>query len=344
MKVAVMTDIKKLEMCERDIPVCEPHQALVKLECVGICGSDVHYYERGRIGDFIVETPFVLGHECSGVVVAVGEDVTDLAVGTRVAIEPGIPCNTCEYCHKGLYNLCDEMTFFATPPIDGVFCEYVAHDAKFCFPLPDSLDAEQGALIEPLAVGIHAAMQGGATLGQTAVVTGGGCIGLVTGLALKSMGVSKVIVADIEPTRLELAKNVCADEVINSKTQNLAEEILGLTGGKGPDLCVDTSGNENVVSTLIETAKKGTNIVLVGYSSKERSALPIDIMLNKELSLKSIFRYRNAYPIAINAVASGKIDVKSIVTNRCTLDNLEEALDECINNKSCVIKYLVNID
>ena len=197
MKTAVMLGIGKMGFEEREIPKVQDNEVLVKLEYVGICGSDLHYYETGAIGDYVVEPPFVLGHEPGGTVVEVGKDVKHLKVGDRVALEPGKTCGHCEFCKTGRYNLCPDVVFFATPPVDGVFQEYVAHEADLCFKLPENVSTLEGALIEPLAVGFHAAMQGGARAGQTAVVMGAGCIGLVTMMALKAMGVSKVYVVDI---------------------------------------------------------------------------------------------------------------------------------------------------
>ena len=178
-----------MDYVERPIPTPKDDEVLVKLEYVGICGSDMHYYESGAIGDFIVKPPFVLGHEPGGVVVEVGKNVHHLKVGDRVALEPGKTCGHCEYCREGKYNLCPDVVFFATPPVDGVFQEYVAHEAGLCFKLPDNVSTLEGALIEPLAVGFHAANQGGAHIGQTAVVMGSGCIGLVSMMALKAEGV-----------------------------------------------------------------------------------------------------------------------------------------------------------
>ena len=156
MKVAVMEDIGKMNLVERPIPKPQKNEVLVKLEYVGICGSDLHYYEHGRIGDYIVKPPFVLGHEASGIIVEIGENVKNLKLGDRVALEPGKTCGNCEFCKKGLYNLCPDVVFFATPPVDGVFQEYVAHEAALCFKLPDNMTTLEGALIEPLAVGFHA--------------------------------------------------------------------------------------------------------------------------------------------------------------------------------------------
>ena len=192
-----MEGIGKMGFEQRPIPVPKDNEVLVKVEYVGICGSDLHYYEQGRIGDYIVKPPFVLGHESGGTVVAVGKDVTHLKAGDRVALEPGKTCGKCEFCKTGRYNLCPDVVFFATPPVDGVFQEYVAHEADLCFKLPDNVSTLEGALIEPLAVGFHAAKQGNAHFGQTAVVTGAGCIGLVSMMALKALGVTEVYVVDI---------------------------------------------------------------------------------------------------------------------------------------------------
>lgn len=207
MKVAVMEDIGKMNLVERPIPKPQKNEVLVKLEYVGICGSDLHYYEHGRIGDYIVKPPFVLGHEASGIIVEIGENVKNLKLGDRVALEPGKTCGNCEFCKKGLYNLCPDVVFFATPPVDGVFQEYVAHEAALCFKLPDNMTTLEGALIEPLAVGFHAAIQGDAHLGQTAVVMGAGCIGLVSILALKARGVNNIYVVDIIESGLKKPEN-----------------------------------------------------------------------------------------------------------------------------------------
>lgn len=177
----------------------------------------MHYYETGRIGDYIVKPPFVLGHEPGGTVVEVGKGVKHLKVGDRVALEPGKTCGHCEFCREGKYNLCSDVIFFATPPVDGVFQEYVAHEADLCFKLPDNVDTMEGALIEPLAVGFHAANQGDAHAGQTAVVFGAGCIGLVSMMALKAEGISKVYVVDIMQKRLDKALELGATGVINPK-------------------------------------------------------------------------------------------------------------------------------
>ena len=343
MKTAVMTDIKKVRIEEREKPVPKEGEVLVKVEYVGICGSDLHYYESGRIGSFIVEPPFVLGHEAGGTVVEVGSGVTHLKAGDRVALEPGKTCGHCEHCKAGKYNLCEDVIFFATPPVDGVFQEYVAHEAGLCFKLPDNVSTLEGALVEPLSVGLHAAMQGGAHIGQTAVVTGAGCIGLVSLLALKAMGVSRVIVVDVIEKRLQKAKELGADYVINGKEQDTVAEIKRLTEGKGCDLSIETAGTQITASQLIQASKKGATIVFVGYSASGEMTLPIGMALDKELTFKTVFRYRNIYPMAIEAIAAGKIRIKDIVTDYFELDDIQHAMDACVENKAEIVKGVIRI-
>ena len=343
MKTAVMLGIGKMGFEERDIPQIKEDEVLIKLEYVGICGSDLHYYERGAIGDYVVKPPFVLGHEPGGTVVEVGEKVKNLKVGDRVALEPGKTCGHCEFCRTGRYNLCPDVVFFATPPVDGVFQEYVAHEADLCFKLPDNVSTLEGALIEPLAVGFHAAIQGDAHLGQKAVVMGSGCIGLVSMMALKARGVSEVYVVDIMEKRLQKAMELGATGVINGAKDKVEEKINELTEGKGVDLVIETAGTEITTRQAINIAKKGSAIVLVGYSKTGEMTLPMSLALDKELTFKTVFRYRNIYPMAIEAVSSGKIRIRDIVTDIFELDEIQHALDSCVKNKADIVKGVVRI-
>ncbi|MCI9098787.1 MAG: NAD(P)-dependent alcohol dehydrogenase [Lachnospiraceae bacterium] len=343
MKTAVMLGIGKMGFEERDIPTPAADEVLVKLDYVGICGSDLHYYETGAIGAYVVEPPFVLGHEPGGVVVEVGENVKHLKIGDRVALEPGKTCGQCEFCKSGKYNLCPEVEFFATPPIDGVFQEYVAHEANLCFRLPDNVSTLEGALIEPLAVGFHAAIQGGAQAGQTAVVMGAGCIGLVSMMALKAMGVSRVYVVDVMKKRLEKAMELGADGVINGKEKDAVEEVLRLTDGKGCDLSIETAGTQITTVQTVQMSKKGATVVLVGYTASGEANMPLSLALDKELTFKTVFRYRNIYPMAIDAVASGKVNLKGIATHIFDLDDVQHGMDYSIHNKADIVKGVIRI-
>ena len=343
MKVAIMTDIQKMDFEERPIPQPKDDEVLVKLDYVGICGSDLHYYETGAIGDYVVKPPFELGHEPGGVVVEVGKDVKHLQVGDRVALEPGKTCGQCEFCKEGKYNLCPDVVFFATPPVDGVFQEYVALEANLCFKLPDNVSTLEGALIEPLAVGFHAAIQGDAHLGQKAVVMGAGCIGLVSMMALKARGVSEVYVVDVMDKRLEKAMELGATGVINGAKEDVVAKVKELTGGRGTDVVIETAGAEVTSRQAILMARKGSTIVFVGYSRTGEVTLPMSIALDKELTFKTVFRYRHIYPMAIQAVADGKINLKGIVTDEFPLDEADKAMEFSMNNKADIVKAVIKI-
>lgn len=343
MKVAVMNGIGQMGFVERPVPQPADNEVLVKLEYVGVCGSDMHYYETGRIGEYIVEPPFVLGHEPGGTVVEVGKNVKHLKPGDRVALEPGKTCGHCEFCREGKYNLCPDVVFFATPPVDGVFQEYVAHEADLCFKLPENVDTLEGALIEPLAVGFHAANQGGAHAGQTAIVFGAGCIGLVSMMALKAEGVSRVYVVDIMQKRLDKALELGATGIINSQEIDVLKEVERLTEGRGADLVIETAGMEITTRQAIHIARKGANIVLVGYSKSGEMTLPMSLALDKELTFKTVFRYRHIYPMAIEAVASGKVNLKGIVTNVFHFDDIQNAMDSSVRDKANIVKSVVKI-
>ncbi len=343
MKVAVMEGIGKMGYTQRPIPTPADNEVLVRLEYVGICGSDMHYYETGAIGNYVVKPPFVLGHEPGGTVVEIGKNVTHLKAGDRVALEPGKTCGHCEFCRQGKYNLCPDVVFFATPPVDGVFQEYVAHDAALCFKLPDQVSTLEGALIEPLAVGFHAANQGGAHAGQTAVVMGAGCIGLVSMMALRAEGVSRVYVVDVMEKRLEKAMELGADGIINGSSQDAVQAVLELTGGAGCDLVIETAGTQITTCQAIHMTKKGACIVLVGYSKTGEMTLPMSLALDKELTFKTVFRYRHIYPMAIDAVAAGKVNLKGIVTDIFDFDDIQNAMDRSIADKANIVKAVVKI-
>ena len=343
MKTAVMEAIGKIEIEEREVPKPKKGEVLIKIGYVGICGSDVHYFETGAIGDFVVKPPFVLGHEAAGTVVELGEGVTSLKVGDRVALEPGKPCGHCEFCKTGKYNLCPDVQFFATPPVDGVFQEYVAYDASMCFLLPDNVSLMEGALIEPLAVGFHAANQGDAHIGKKAVVFGSGCIGLMCLLALKAEGVTEVYVIDVIEKRLKKALELGADGVIDSSKENAVDKIMEIVGGYGVDLAIDTAGADATLNAAIRMVKPGGTIVCVGYSRSGQVTLDMSVALNKEITFRTVFRYRHIYPMAIAAVASGKVKLKDVVTNKFSLDDIQNAMEKSVNDKVNIVKAVIEV-
>lgn len=324
-------------------PQAGPGDAIVKIEYCGICGSDAHYFEHGRVGDYIVSGEFTLGHEVAGTVVEIGSEVTDLKVGDRVALEPGVGCGHCEMCMTGRYNLCPDVIFFATPPVQGALQNYVRHPASMCFKLPDNVSTAAGALVEPLCVGLHACKQGGVTLGQSVVILGAGCIGLVALMSAKALGASKVIVVDLFEKRLDFAKKLGATAVINASQENTQERISQLLDGVGADVVIECAGSPKTIYQTPFFAKLGGTVVLTGIAVESELNYNFAQVMSKELTIKSVFRYRNLYPIAIAAIADGTIDVEQIVTHRFRFNDAQNAFDTVIRDAKNVVKGLIEL-
>jgi L-iditol 2-dehydrogenase len=342
-KAAFMTGLNKMEIRDIEIPVPKEKEVIVKLEYVGICGSDVHYLEHGKIGDFIVEGDFILGHECAGTVVEIGQGVETLKVGDRVALEPGVTCGQCEFCKTGRYNLCPDVKFLATPPYHGCLMNYIAFPENMAFKLPDSISTKEGALVEPLAVGMHAANMGDVKLGDSVVILGSGCIGLVTLLACKAHGATDITVVDVIPKRLEYAKKLGATRVINALETDVIAEVEKFTGKKGVDVVIETAGSERTISQTPYLIKNGGCVVLVGMAPKDIIEYNFAKIMAKEAQIKSIFRYRNIYPQAINAINKGIIDISGIVSHEFDFEDVSKAFDFVINNKQDVVKAVIKI-
>jgi len=313
-----------------DLPVPEPGPGQVQMEMqeVGICGSDVHYWTHGRIGDFIVKAPMILGHEASGIVSKVGEGVTTLKKGDRVAIEPGVPCRMCCYCKTGRYNLCLDMKFCATPPYDGNLSRFYVHDADFCFKLPDHVSLEEGALLEPLSVGVHATNRAGVGLGSTVLICGAGPIGLVNVLTCKAKGASTVCVTDLDEGRLKMAKELGADKIFKVTSRDPLENAKAIEEimGEMPDITIECSGAAPSIQTAIYATKSGGVVVLVGLG-QEMVQFPVVNAGVREVDVRGIFRYVNCYPTALAMVASGKVNVKPLITHKFKLEESIKAFE-----------------
>lgn len=344
-KGAFMRGIDKMVIKEIPVPEIGKKEVLVSLEYVGICGSDVHYFHNGCCGSYKVDLSedYMLGHECAGTIVKVGEEVERLKVGDRVALEPGITCGECEQCKSGHYNLCPDVVFLATPPVQGCNEEYIAFPENMCFKLPDNVSTKEGALIEPLSVGFYASEQGGVKTGDTVVILGSGCIGLVTLLACKAHGAGKIIVADLVEARLQKAIELGATEVINSGKEDALKKIEELTNGRGADVVFETAGSPVTIAQTPFIVRRGGTITLVGISAKEEITYNFAQIMDKEATIKSVFRYRNIYPKAIAAVSSGAINVKGIVTHEFDLEHMQEAYDEAVNNKTDLVKAVIKV-
>jgi L-iditol 2-dehydrogenase len=342
-RAVFLTAIEKMEFRDVPVPEIKPDEVLVKMEAIGICGSDLHYYSHGRIGNFVVEFPFILGHECAGTVVQAGSDVHHLRVGDRVALEPGVPCGKCEFCLGGQYNLCPEVRFFATPPYQGCLMNYVVHRASFAFKLPDHVTSVEGALVEPLAIGINAALTGGIRLGDTVVIFGAGCIGLVTLLAARASGAAKVIVVDVLDKRLGVAAGLGAI-TMNARQADVVVEIKKLTDRRGARVVIDCAGTSVTIPQTVQIAKAGGKIVLVGLAADTIDGVPLAPISTKELTITSIFRYKNLYPTTIQAIAEGKIDIKGIISNRYHFEETPRAYAESVANLKDIVKGVIVFD
>jgi L-iditol 2-dehydrogenase len=342
-KAAFMTSIDKMEIRDVAMPIPKEKEVLIKLEYIGICGSDVHYFHHGRCGDYVVEGDFILGHECAGIVVGLGDGVETLKVGDRVALEPGITCGVCEFCKSGRYNLCPDVVFLATPPVQGCYETYISFPENMSFKLPDDISTKEGALIEPLAVGMYSAQQGKITLGDSVVILGAGCIGLVTLLACKAYGATDITVVDVVSNRLEYAKKLGATRVINATEKNVVEEINKLTNGQGIEKIFETAGSAVTISQTPYLVKRGGMIVLVGISPQEIIEFNFAKIMAKEARIESVFRYRNIYPKAIAAISQKIIDVSGIITHEFDFDDIQKAFECAINNKNEVVKAVIKI-
>lgn len=343
MKAAVMTGKMKMEWQERPIPQAGPGELQIKLEYVGVCGSDLHFLEEGHHGNWVVDEPLVLGHEPGGVVTAIGEGVSGFEIGDRVALEPQVPCGHCEDCLKGHYNLCKSVKFMAIPgERDGVFSEYCTHAASMCYKLPDNVSTMEGALIEPLSVGMHACELSDAQVGQNAIVLGAGCIGLVTLLSLKARGINEVYVTDVVDNRLAKAKELGATRVFNSKNENIEDFAKTLPGG-GADLVYECAGNRASTLQTCKLIKRAGKVTLVGVAADPVLELDIASLNAMEGIIYSVYRYRNSYPSAIKAIASGTLPVKNIVSNVFDFKDLIEGVFYNIEHKDKVIKAVIKM-
>ncbi|CAH0558781.1 unnamed protein product [Brassicogethes aeneus] len=341
---AVLYGINDIRLEQRPIPVPKENQVLLAMDVVGICGSDVHYLVNGRIGPFVVEKPMVIGHEAAGTVVQCGKAVKHLKVGDKVAIEPGISCRMCSYCKSGSYHLCPTLTFCATPPDDGNLARYYVHDADFCHKLPSNMNLEEGALMEPLSVGVHACKRANVQIGSVCLVLGAGPIGLVTLLSAKGMGASKVIITDIVQHRLDLAKQLGADQTILIEKGMTDDQIVAKVKqllGEEPTISFDCTGQEQCVRVAICATKSGGVVVLIGMGKFEMT-IPLAGALIREVDIRGVFRYCNDYPTAIEMVKTGRVNVKPLVTHHFKIEETEAAFEMAKSGKGNPVKILIH--
>ena len=343
MRAAVLQKPFHMTMEMRVRPVPNRGEVLVRVKSVGVCGSDVHYYTHGRIGPFIVESPLVLGHEMAGIIEAVGHGVSEARVGERVAVEPGVPDRVCEFCRRGRYNLCPNIRFMATPPVDGAFVDYIVIPADFAFRLPEQVSLDEGALMEPLSVGVYAVHRSGLKAGQNVLIIGAGPIGLVTLQSARAAGAGSITVIDLDPARLALAKRLGATRVFNAKEEFLNEQFSGNGNEQGIDIVFEAVGTPKTAALAVHLAKRGGSVVMIGFPLEDNFAYPLVSAMAKEANIITVFRYANVYPSSIALVAEGRIDLKSLITHHFPLEQAEQALQLSDRREDGVVKAMVQV-
>lgn len=310
-----MTELEKIVVEERPEPDPGPQEAVVRIEAVGVCGSDTAYYKVGRIGDYVVDGPIILGHEVSGQVIQVGSDVTNVQVGDRVAIEPGTPCRNCHECMAGRYHLCPDLVFLATPPYDGALIEKMTIDSRNLYPMPDEMTYEEGALLEPLSVGIWGCKRAGLEGGDDVLVTGAGPVGLLAAASARALGAGSVTVTDLSDFRLDLARGMGFDA-----------ERSDQPGDRRFDVLLECSGAPGVLGEAMGRLRPAGRAAMIGMSKEEKIGLPLSQLNVNELTLSLVNRYNHTWPLAIELVASGRIDVAPLVTHHFPLAEAADAL------------------
>jgi D-xylulose reductase len=342
MKALVLKSKNVLSIQEIEIhETFGPEDVRIKIHTVGICGSDVHYYTHGRIGNYIVKEPMVLGHEAAGTITEVGKNVTALKVGDRVCMEPGIPDLRSRATREGMYNLDPAVVFWATPPVHGCLRETVVHPAMFTFKLPEHVTYGEGAMVEPLSVGMQAAKKAAIKPGDVALVSGCGTIGILAGLAALAGGCSKVIISDVIQPKLDIASYYGMIPV-NVKKQNLMDVVNKETGGWGVNVILEASGNDAAIKNIFQPLCPGGCVVFIGMPVEP---VPLDIVAAqaKEARMESVFRYAHQYPRAVALLGSAKINVKPLITDKYKFADAIKAFEYAANPKPTSVKTVIEM-
>ncbi|MDS0297234.1 NAD(P)-dependent alcohol dehydrogenase [Halogeometricum sp. S1BR25-6] len=328
MRTCVLSDVGALTLTDQEKPTVGADEALVRVDRVGICGSDIHYYLNGENGGNVVDFPHVLGHEAAGTVVETGEAVTGLAADDRVAIEPGIPCGECSYCRtEGEYHLCKEMEYMSSPPVDGALTEYVAWPADLLYALPDGVSLREGALVEPLSVAMHACERGNVSEGDSVLVTGGGPIGQLVSEVAMWRGAETTILTDVVPEKLELAERRGVDYAVNVESDDPIRVVREEVNPDGVDVVLESSGAETAIRTTTEAVRRGGTVVFVGIPIDASVPTDVNGMIGEEYELKGSFRFSGTYPDAIEGIDAGALNVDDIVSFEYPLSDAQTAFD-----------------
>jgi D-xylulose reductase len=342
-KALVLENARDLKLRDIDLPLTVgPRDVKIQIHTVGVCGSDVHYYVHGGIGPYVVDKPMILGHEASGTVAELGAEVTHLKVGDRVCMEPGIPQMDSRATMEGFYNLDPAVRFWATPPIHGCLTPFVVHPAAFTFRLPDNVSFAEGAIVEPLAIGLQAAKKAALKPGDVAVVIGAGTIGAMTALAALAGGASRVILADLVPEKLALFAHDPAVTTVNVREQNLAEVVKSVTGDWGAEVVFEASGGARAYDSVFDLLAPNGCLVLVGIPV-DRVPFDVVAMQAREIRVESVFRYANIFPRALALISSGKVDVKRFISRKFAFSDGVLAFEEASLARPSDVKIQIEV-
>lgn len=343
MKALVLERRHELSLRDIDLPLeVGPTDVKISIHTVGVCGSDVHYYTHGRIGPFVVNEPMVLGHEAAGTVVEVGAAVTTLKPGDRVCMEPGVPDLSSRASRLGIYNVDPKVVFWATPPVHGVLTPFVVHPAAFTFKLPDTVSFAEAAMVEPFAVGLQASVKARIQPGDTAVVTGAGPIGIMAALAALASGCSRVVISDVVDEKLAIAARYPGITAVNVRTQSLAEAVAAATDGWGADLVLEASGAPKAFVGIEALLRPGGCLVLIGMPVEP---VPFDIssFAAKEIRIETVFRYANVFDRALGMIASGKVDLKPLVSATFPFEDSVAAFERAAEGRPGDVKLQIEL-
>lgn len=325
---------------EEPMPEYGPDEVLLRVESVGVCASDIHYYREGKIGDQVVVDPVIMGHEFSGTVVKAGKNVTSLAEGARVAVEPGKPCGKCAMCKEGNIHICPNVEFFGTPPIDGSLREYVAWPAELCIEVSDNISFDEAAAVEPLAVGVYAVELAGMSGGETIAILGAGAIGLSVLQAAKVVGMGKIIVSDPIPERREIAKKLGADVVT---TPEQCKSVIMSETEFGADLAFECAGMPEAIAQTVEIVRPKAKVIIVGIPEEDHYCFGASASRRRELTIQLVRRCKNTGAKSVELVEKGLIDVKSFATHAFPFDKAEDAFKLAMEKTDGVVRAMIRV-
>jgi L-iditol 2-dehydrogenase len=343
MQVSRLHGIRDLRIERGPVPTPGHDEVLLKIATVGTCGSDVHYYLEGGIGDQVVRAPIQMGHEFSAWIAGLGEGVEGLEIGQLVAVEPAIPCGVCESCQHGHPNLCPDVRFCGTPPINGVFAEYAVMPAENCFPLPEDFTPDEGALLEPLGIAIHTVDLAHLKVGQTVAVLGAGPIGLLTAAVARCAGAAVVYMTEPNADRQAFALEYCADAVFDPEAEDVVAAVMEATGGRGVDVAFEAAGAPETPEQAARMTRPGGKVVVVGIPVKDEMVMTAGNVRRKGLTIKLVRRMKHTYPRAIRMVESGMIDIAALATHHFPLERIAEAFDLVADYGDGVLRAMIEI-